>query len=188
MTFSRIFVGTLVGAGLAGLVGLHGAAPATAMTPAEQSAAPFDVAVAVKKDWRADIKREVIGEGEWTWTLEYVEKSGKTLVIGLVFRNGAPDKRPLFLEADYRSKIVLTDDANGQTYPLLSVEGITDADTNFVERNKSRRATFTFAYPKGSEKVHFNSAWVTLMTQGAEAVIEVEFPIDLPPKGAKFVG
>ena len=160
---------------LAGCLVLLGAAAASAQ---DTSGVPDGA------DWRAEVNQRVVQSQHWSWVLRYVERKGETLTIGLAFRNNAVSNRPVFLDADFETTIVLVDDDTSESWPLLSVKGISEEVTR-VDRKASREASFTFRYPQGAKSVRFNSIWITMIMMGAAAVIPVEFRLALPPPGAR---
>ena len=138
------------------------------------------VQMPVSTDWRFDINRTVVKINRWKWVLRYVERRSDTLIVGIVARNNASTNRPLFLESDFKSKIILLDERTQKNYPVLKVSGISDAYIH-VKRKTSKETKFVFQYPEGAESVQFSSEWLTALMGGAATWMEVKFPIVLQP-------
>ena len=138
------------------------------------------VQMPVSTDWRLDINRTVVKINRWKWVLRYVERRSDTLIVGIVARNNASTNRPLFLESDFKSKIILLDERTQKNYPVLKVSGISDAYIH-VKRKTSKETKFVFQYPEGAESVQFSSEWLTALMGGAATWMEVKFPIVLQP-------
>ena len=150
-----------------------------AQTNAEES--PRETAqMPVSTDWRLDINRTVVKINRWKWVLRYVERRSDTLIVGIVARNNASTNRPLFLESNFKSKIILLDERTQKNYPVLKVSGISDAYIH-VKRKTSKETKFVFQYPEGAESVQFSSEWLTALMGGAATWMEVKFPIVLQP-------
>ena len=135
-------------------------------------------------NWRANLNKGVTNDNHWRWTLRKVERVGDKLTVSLRYKNNASTGRPILLEDQYMSTIALVDEHGEARFPLLGVEGISEEVTP-VERKKSKSATFTFVYPEGATTVRFTSKWISMRMGGEASVMEVDFPIDLPPDGAK---
>jgi len=136
-------------------------------------------------NWRADLNRGVTERNHWRWTLRRVERVGDELTVALRYKNNASAGRPILLEDQYMTTIALVDEVQAETrYPLLGVEGISEEVTP-VDRKKSKSAVFTFTYPEGATRVWFKSRWISMRMGGEASVMEVDFPIDLPPASAK---
>ena len=136
-------------------------------------------------NWRADLNKGVSERNHWRWTLRRVERVGDELTVSLRYKNNASTGRPILLEDQYMTSIALIDEMQAETrYPLLGVEGISEEITP-VDRKKSKSAVFTFTYPEGATRVWFKSRWISMRMGGEASIMEVDFPIDLPPASAK---
>ena len=135
-------------------------------------------------NWRADFNAKVAERNHWRWTLRRVERIGDRLAVSLRFRNNASTGRPILLEDQYLETISLVDEQAGMQFALLAVDGVSEEPTA-VDRRKSKTAVFTFEYPFGASTVRFASRWISMRMGGEASVMRVEFPIDLPPAGAK---
>lgn len=135
-------------------------------------------------DWRADLNKGVADANHWRWILRRVERVGDTLTVALRYKNNASTGRPILIEDQYMTTIALVDELSESRFALLGVEGISGEITP-VDRRKSKSAVFTFEYPEGMTKVWFTSKWISMRMGGEASVMEVDFPIELPPAGAK---
>ena len=138
------------------------------------------------ENWRADLNTAVTNDNHWRWILRRVERVGDKLIVALRYKNNASTGRPILLEDQYMTTIALVDEQAETRFALLGVEGISEAVTP-VDRKKSKSAVFTFEYPEGATRVRFTSKWISMRMGGEASVMEVDFPIDLPPAGAKPV-
>lgn len=162
---------------------LAAALPAAAMQAGSAPPpAPAETAEAAP-DWRAEMNETVVEENHWRWRLRFLERRGDELAVGLSYRNGASTGRPIYLELDHMETIALIDEENGARFPLLAVEGVS-ASVTAVDRRSSQFAEFLFRFPEGARAVTFDSRWVSMQMAGASAVMDVVFPIALPPAGA----
>ena len=134
-------------------------------------------------DWRADLNKKVSERNHWRWTLRRVERVGDKLSVSVRFRNNATTGRPIFLEDQFLTTIALIDDQTENQFDLLEVDGIS-GDVLPVDRKKSKSAVFTFDYPEGASSVTFTSRWISMRMGGEASVMQVDFPIDIPPAGA----
>ena len=144
-----------------------------------------DEAVALEgADWRADLNLKVSERNHWRWTLRRVERIGDTLMVSLRVRNNASSGRPILLEDQFLETIFLADNQNQTEFELLEVEGVSE-EVTAVDRKKSKSTNFTFVYPEGASAVTFTSRWISMRMGGEASIMQVEFPIDIPPANAK---
>jgi|TARA_B100000959_G_scaffold286580_1_gene365905 hypothetical protein len=134
-------------------------------------------------NWRTEPNKFVYSDNHWRWTLRSVQRMDDRLIVTLRFRNNATTARPILLEDDPLSTIILIDEASDRRFPLLSFEGISEQPTA-VKRKKSKSATFTFAYPAGASAVRFASNWISMRMGGEASIMEVEFTLDIPSANA----
>ena len=80
--------------------------------------------------------------------------------------------------------IYLTDSQTQAEFELLEVEGISE-EVTAIDRKKSKSTNFTFVYPEGASAVTFTSRWISMRMGGEASIMQVEFPIDIPPANAK---
>jgi len=123
-------------------------------------------------DWRVDLKREVVVDNRFKITLQYVEKKGDTLVVGIGHRNISKEIQHLGLGHDYKDTIVLLDDDGGTEFKLIGVEGITTKRRLEIPQGAMRLVTFTFPFPQGVKKARFVSKRLSI-------------PFSIPPEKGK---
>lgn len=150
---------------------------------APAAVAEDDVVALEGADWRADLNKKVSERNHWRWTLRRVERVGDKLSVSVRFRNNASTGRPIFLEDQFLTTIALIDDQTQDEFELLEVDGIS-GDITAVDRKKSKSAVFTFVYPEGASSVTFTSRWISMRMGGEATVMDVDFPIEIPPAGA----
>lgn len=163
---------------------LRAAMLVTIATLAPSAAADDASTVSEGGDWRAELNRKVASDNHWRWTLRRVERQGDRLVVVLRFRNNASTARPIFIEDEYLTTVALVDDADNERFALQAVDGIS-GEVTAVQRKTSKSAVFTFTYPEGADSVRFTSKWISMRMGGEARVMQVDFPIDIPPAKAQ---
>jgi len=128
-------------------------------------------------DWKIDLERE---EGvfyeKFRITLQYVEKKGETLVVGIGFRSISKNIQAIALLHHYKETTVLLDDDEGTEFKLIRVEGLTEGGLG-VNPGAMKSATFTFSFPQGVKKARFVSWW-----RSYGYIIPLSIPFAIPPE------
>jgi len=115
--------------------------------------------VSPEGDWRVDLRREEgVFHERFKIILQYVEKKGNILIVGISSRNISKGIQHLGLRHDYKDTTVLIDDDEGTEFKLRSVEGISERGVA-INPGAMKLATFTFPFPQGVKKARFVSIW-----------------------------
>ncbi|MCD5401784.1 hypothetical protein LR013_04245 [candidate division NPL-UPA2 bacterium] len=133
-------------------------------------------------DWKVRVKREIRRGHKVKFTLQYVERRGDNLIVGIGFRNITERVVPVQLPKNFQESTLLLDDQVGTEYRIRRIRGLSVERLN-IAPGAMRVAHFTFPFPEGVEKARLTSM---LTIEWGSSPLSVAFTI--PPQAVPEAG
>ena len=115
----------------------------------------------VVEDWKVKLgpEQEIVGRGGGDileFTLQYVERKGNDLIVGIGLRNIAREALAVRLPEDFQVSTLLLDEKVGTKYKIRRIRGLSVRESLRIAPRGKKVAHFTFPFPEGVKKIRLD--------------------------------